>query len=89
MRLTFSSLPLAVVALHLETALALLVYFWPDGWALLASLGPDGRDAASRERRRLLGRMVLGTIPACSVCCSRSGWPRSSARSRWWRSPSS
>lgn len=54
-----------LVMLHVGTALALLVYFWRDWWALLSSLLPsDAHDQAGREQRRLLLLLVAGTIPA-------------------------
>jgi undecaprenyl-diphosphatase len=58
-----------LVALHVGTALALLIYFWRDWWILLTSLLPgDGAhadgDLARLEARRLLFLLVLGTIPA-------------------------
>ena len=55
-----------LVALHVGTALALLIYFWRDWWILLSSLlpgnGPQARGKA--EARRVLLLLVLGTIPA-------------------------
>jgi undecaprenyl-diphosphatase len=55
-----------LVALHVGTALALLIYFWRDWWILLSSLLPgDGRQAEGKaEARRVLILLVLGTIPA-------------------------
>src|ERR1700682_2682744 len=58
-----------LVALHVGTALALLIYFWRDWWILLASLLPgDGGSAESAQgknaARPLLFLLVLGTIPA-------------------------
>src|SRR5918911_511998 len=53
-----------LVALHVGTALALLIYFWRDWWALLGSLAPGGDGPAIQEHRRLLLLLVLGTIPA-------------------------
>src|ERR1700737_5187124 len=58
-----------LVALHVGTALALLIYFWREWWILLGSLLPgDGGHAeaarAKLEARRLLFLLVLGTIPA-------------------------
>jgi undecaprenyl-diphosphatase len=55
-----------LVALHVGTALALLIYFWRDWWILLASLLP-GNGAPSHgkaEAREVLLLLVLGTIPA-------------------------
>ncbi len=55
-----------LVALHVGTALALLIYFWRDWWILLSSLLPgDGQQAEGKaEARRVLILLVLGTIPA-------------------------
>ena len=55
-----------LVALHVGTALALLIYFWRDWWILLSSLLPgDGAQAEGKaEARRVLLLLVLGTIPA-------------------------
>src|SRR5713226_4300745 len=58
-----------LVALHVGTALALLIYFWRDWWILLTSLLPgDGLhaegDLGKAEARRVLVLLVLGTIPA-------------------------
>lgn len=53
-----------LVALHMGTAIALLIYFWEDWWALLTSLLPDATDPISRENRYLLMLIVVGTIPA-------------------------
>ncbi len=53
-----------LVALHIGTAIALLIYFWEDWWALLTSLLPDATDPISRENRYLLMLIVVGTIPA-------------------------
>ncbi len=53
-----------LVMLHLGTAAALLLYFWRD-WILLA-LGALGFAAAPqvRQSRRMLGLIVIATIPA-------------------------
>jgi undecaprenyl-diphosphatase len=53
-----------LVTLHLGTALALLVYFRDDWWALLSGLTSGSPDPASRQNRYLLGLLVLGTVPA-------------------------
>jgi undecaprenyl-diphosphatase len=52
-----------LVTLHLGTAVALLVYFWSDWWALLTSLLSQAPDRATRENRYLLWLIVLGTVP--------------------------
>jgi undecaprenyl-diphosphatase len=55
-----------LVALHVGTALALLIYFWRDWWMLLSSLLPgDGPQVDGKaEARRVLILLILGTIPA-------------------------
>jgi undecaprenyl-diphosphatase len=60
-----------LVALHLGTAVALLVYFWRDWWALLSSLLPAGAGPqketgaeARADERHILWLLVLGTVPA-------------------------
>ena len=53
-----------LVMLHLGTATALLLYFWRDWWALLLGvLGRAGTHHAG-ESRRVLGLIVIATIPA-------------------------
>lgn len=54
-------LPL-IVTLHLGTALALLVYFWRDWVNLLSSLW-----MRKPRERRLLGLIVVATIPAAII----------------------
>ncbi|MBX6770908.1 MAG: undecaprenyl-diphosphate phosphatase [Chloroflexi bacterium] len=53
-----------LVALHLGTALALLIYFRTDWWCLLSSLWPQEDGPSTRENRYLLALIVIGTIPA-------------------------
>ncbi len=56
-----------LVMLHLGTAIALLLYFWRDWWALLTGvlgLGPRYRVGQSR---RLLLLIVIATIPAVVI----------------------
>ncbi len=56
-----------LVMLHLGTATALLLYFWRDWWALLLGvLGLSGR-GRTPEARRVLGLIVIATIPAIIV----------------------
>ena len=53
-----------LVMLHLGTATALLLYFWRDWWALaIGVLGLDSRHQV-RESRRVLGLIVVATVPA-------------------------
>jgi len=51
-----------VVMLHLGTALALLIYFWRDWYNLIASLFNG-----NKKNRRLLGLIIVATIPAAIV----------------------
>jgi undecaprenyl-diphosphatase len=53
-----------LVMLHVGTAVALLLYFWRDWWALLR--GVIGMDTAHqvRESRRVLLLIIIATIPA-------------------------
>ena len=58
-----------VVVLHVGTATALLLYFWRD-WLFVAEglvgiAGRGGRPAA--EARRLLGLIIVATLPAVAV----------------------
>jgi undecaprenyl-diphosphatase len=53
-----------VVVLHVGTALALLVYFWRD-WVFVVHGLFGGRRAA--EARRLLGLIVVATLPAIVI----------------------
>lgn len=53
-----------LVLLHAGTSVALLLYFWRDWWAMAAGvLGLQGPDRTLASRR-LLGRIVIATIPA-------------------------
>ena len=53
-----------LVVLHLGTAAALLLYFWRD-WLTIAGgvIGGEGR----KEARRLLGLVIVATLPAAAV----------------------
>ena len=53
-----------LVMLHVGTALALLLYFWRDWWALASGVLGLGSAHANSESRRVLGLVVLATIPA-------------------------
>jgi undecaprenyl-diphosphatase len=54
-----------LVVLHVGTATALLFYFWREWWGLLLAVFGSGSSAASvREHRRLIGLLVIGTLPA-------------------------
>ena len=60
-----------MVALHLGTALALLLYFWKDWWKLtrdtILSLASPSRGAERQEVRknaRIMGLLIVGTLPA-------------------------
>lgn len=54
-----------LVVLHLGTATALLLYFWRDWVGILLAL--FGRGDERRESLRLLGLIVLATIPAVII----------------------
>src|SRR5690242_15613287 len=53
-----------LTTLHLGTAIALLIYFWEDWWALIQSLVSRSSDPITRENRYVVLLLVLGTIPA-------------------------
>jgi undecaprenyl-diphosphatase len=53
-----------LVALHLGTAVALLIYFRSDWLALLTSLAPRSRSPLAGENRHLFWLLILGTVPA-------------------------
>ncbi|SME91711.1 undecaprenyl-diphosphatase [Tistlia consotensis] len=61
-----SFLPFLVV-LHLGTATALLVFFRRDWVALVGALLGFGEPEERAERRRLIGLMVVATLPAVVV----------------------
>jgi undecaprenyl-diphosphatase len=52
------------IVLHGGTLLALLAYFWKDWFGMFLGLLPGRASPEKREGRRLLGLVVLGTIPA-------------------------
>src|SRR5260221_3396539 len=58
-----SFLPFLVV-LHLGTAAALLIYFWRDWIQLLLAVLGRPTERPRREELRLLGLIVVATIPA-------------------------
>ncbi len=53
-----------LVVLHVGTATALLVYFWRDWIGLLLGVLGRGSPDERRAQRRLLGLIVVATIPA-------------------------
>ncbi len=53
-----------LVMLHVGTATALLLYFWRDWWALAAGVLGLSTPHVAAESRRVLGLIVLATIPA-------------------------
>ncbi len=56
-----------VVVLHVGTAAALLIYFWRDWVFVVQGLaGSGGRDEVG-EARRLLGLIVVATLPAVAI----------------------
>lgn len=56
-----------LVMLHVGTAVALLLYFWRDWWALLLGVLGIGDAHRTGESRRVLGLIVLATIPAVVI----------------------
>jgi undecaprenyl-diphosphatase len=56
-----------LVALHLGTAIALLLYFWPEWLGILLALLGGGTIDDRRAARRLLLCLVLATIPAAII----------------------
>lgn len=57
-----------LVMLHLGTAVALLLYFWRDWWALLIGvLGASQDNTAVNDARRMFVLIVLATIPAVVI----------------------
>lgn len=58
-----SFLPFLVV-LHVGTATALLIYFWRDWLTLLLALVGVGPRQQRAARRRLIGLIIVATIPA-------------------------
>ena len=59
-------LPLIVV-LHLGTAAALLIYFWRDWLFVLNGIFGRGDDGRTGDARRLLGLIVVATLPAVVI----------------------
>ena len=58
-----------IVVLHVGTVAALLVYFWRD-WLFIAQgfVGRGGQDGGTKaEARRLLGLIVVATLPAVVI----------------------
>ncbi len=51
------------VLLHFGTLLAILIYFRKDIVKLLASLNPAARDEETRDNRRILLYLAVGTVP--------------------------
>ncbi len=56
-----------LVMLHLGTAVALLLYFWRDWWALLTGVLGLGSAHQVSEARRVFLLIVIATIPAVIV----------------------
>ena len=61
-----SFLPFLVV-LHVGTAIALLLYFWRDWAGFLQAILGAMAPAEVKSQRRLLGMLIIGTIPAVIV----------------------
>lgn len=62
-----ASFPPFLVVLHLGTAAALLLYFWRDWIGLALALIGLGAQAERDAHRRLIGLIVVATIPAVIV----------------------
>ena len=56
-----------LVMLHVGTAVALLLYFWRDWWALLTGILGLGEAHQVAESRRVFWLIVVATIPAVIV----------------------
>ncbi len=56
-----------LVMLHVGTATALLLYFWRDWWALLLGVLGIGDAHGRGESRRVLGLIIVATIPAVVI----------------------
>lgn len=56
-----------VVMLHLGTALALLLYFWKDWVQLISSLFTTTSRKRSNHSKKILGLIVVATIPAAII----------------------
>ena len=56
-----------LVMLHVGTAVALLLYFWKDWWALLIGVLGLGSRHQAAESRRVLVLIVVATIPAVVI----------------------
>jgi undecaprenyl-diphosphatase len=56
-----------VVVLHIGTAAALLVYFWRDWLFVARGLAGSGARDTVAEARRLLGLIVVATLPAVAI----------------------
>ena len=56
-----------LVMLHLGTAVALLLYFWRDWWALATGVLGIGSAHQASESRRVFLLIVVATIPAVIV----------------------
>lgn len=56
-----------LVMLHVGTAVALLLYFWRDWVGILLAIFGIGSPAEISEGRRLLVRLVVGTVPAVII----------------------
>jgi undecaprenyl-diphosphatase len=54
-----------IVVLHVGTAAALLLYFWRDWFEVLR--GILGTGAAVQPSRRLLGNIIIATLPAVAI----------------------
>ena len=76
------------VGLHLGTLLALLLYFWRDWWRMARALAGDATCQRLNLRRysfdsRLVGLILLGSVPAAVVGLLFSDWIEEHVRQPW------
>lgn len=65
-----------LVVLHLGTATALLAYFWRDWIDLLLALLGRGDPGRRRQDLKLVGLIVIGTLPAVVIGFAFEKWLR-------------
>ncbi len=56
-----------LVMLHVGTAAALLLYFWSEWVGILLAIFGIGSPAEISDGRRLLARLIVGTVPAVII----------------------
>lgn len=65
--LEVASLKVFDVVVHLGSLLAILIYFWRDIWMMIKSLGKFLTGKWSDPYARLIGFILIGTVPAVIV----------------------